>query len=300
MADKDDESIVFAQVDANLDTHPKIRKAGSFGRQVFEFVLRRNALRGFKGHVPVSYVDPDYLADQLMISPNDAVTGVTKAVTAKLIAIDEAADTVTIVGWHPSWGRRKKEGKERTADWRARNKAKSPDHGDARDVHASHVTDGDESDAREEKREEDPKRYIRARDRHPAAGRIVEAVWKRGEKRCTELKLARIPSVPSWPSMAGNDHLGRIAVLDRVCELLVDNSPEEAERIALNRVDVAHAKAVADREGGWFAPVQMFTPNSFATWARLDPKQFSRKPARGTDSRDAALDAVLRVALEDS
>lgn len=155
--DKDGESVVFAMVDANLDTNPKIRKAGSFGRQVFEFVLRRNALRGSKGSVPIAYVDPDYLADQLMIASSDAVTGVTKAVTAKLIEIDEHAGLVHIVGWHPSWGRRPKEGKERTREWRERNKAKARGQvttGDDGDATPSHATAGDESDVVEKRREE--------------------------------------------------------------------------------------------------------------------------------------------------
>jgi hypothetical protein len=131
--ERDSEAIVFAQVDANLDSNPKIRKAGSFGRQVFEFLLRRNALRGFKGSVPASFADPDYLADQLMISRDDAVTGVTKAVTAKLIAI-EASGEVRIVGWHESWGKKAKEGKERTREWRDRKRAGITAAGDAGDA----------------------------------------------------------------------------------------------------------------------------------------------------------------------
>jgi hypothetical protein len=288
MADKDEDSIVFAQVDGNLDTHPKVRKAGSFGRQVFEFVLRRNALRGSKGHVPISLVDPDYLADLLMISRDDAVTGVTKAVTACLIEIDDAAGLVRIVGWHPSWGRRPKSGAERTDKWRAKQKgktAKSPDQvtdGDVCDEETSHVTDGDESDVSEveKKREEIPEIHTRARDRHAAAGGIVAAVWKLGAARCGELKIANIPSVAPWPLMSGSSDPGRIAALDRVCELLVATPPAEVERIAINRVEVAYAKALADRDGGYFAPLTMFTPNSFATWAHLDPQTIGRKPAQ--------------------
>jgi hypothetical protein len=158
--EKDSEAIVFAQVDANLDSNPKIRKAGSFGRQVFEFLLRRNALRGFKGSVPAAFADPDYLADQLMVSRDDAVTGVTKAVTANLITFDHASGVVRIVGWHESWGRRAKEGKERTREWRDRKRAEGQlavTAGDDGDETPSQVTVRDESDAkrREEKRDPD-------------------------------------------------------------------------------------------------------------------------------------------------
>ena len=95
--DKDDESIIFAQVDCELDTNPKILEAGNLGRQVFEFILRRNARRGFKGSIPLSHIGPAYLARTLMLATSDdAVTGVTAAVTAKLIAIDEAEGVVRL------------------------------------------------------------------------------------------------------------------------------------------------------------------------------------------------------------
>lgn len=288
-----DDKEIFAQVDGNLDTNPKIRKAGSFGRQVFEFLLRRNALRGFKGSVPVSFIDPDYLADILMISPSDAVTGVTKAVTANLIAIDEPAGVVRIVGWHESWGRRAKEGKERTREWRERKNPKSPAQvtaGDARDAAPSQVTGGDESDgSRSEEIRDLRDTHPRARERHPQAGAIGRRVWDYGSKVRNELAAESLQVQP-WPIMHGTEHAGWVALLDRIGELLVGSTPENAEQVCRNRIDVAAAKARKDGDGNWFASASLFTRNSFDTFAGMDPKQFASKPAK--PARRAAGDLI--------
>jgi uncharacterized phage protein (TIGR02220 family) len=95
----------WAKMDARLDTSPKIRKAGRNGREVFLFLLRRNRLLsggGADGRVPASNIEPWYLAEQLMMSEADAVTGVGNAVTAGLIAV--SGDFVTICGFNEEWG----------------------------------------------------------------------------------------------------------------------------------------------------------------------------------------------------
>jgi hypothetical protein len=95
----------WAKMDARLDTSPKIRKAGRNGREVFLFLLRRNRLLaggGADGRVPASNIEPWYLAEQLMMSEADAVTGVGNAVTAGLIAV--SSDFVTICGFSEEWG----------------------------------------------------------------------------------------------------------------------------------------------------------------------------------------------------
>ena len=278
-----DDKDIFAQVDGNLDTNPKIRKAGSFGRQVFEFVLRRNALRGFKGFVPIAFIDADYLAELLMIDSSDAVTGVTKAVTAKLIAIDEAAGVVRIVGWHESWGRRAKEGKERTREYRERKRLEEQQavtSGDAGDDGPSQVTTGDESDgSRSEEKRDQKEIHTRVRERHPDAGGIGRRVWDYGAKVRGELAAENAP-VPPWPIMHGTEHSGWIALLDSIGELLIGSTAEKAEQVCRNRIDVAAAKVRDDGEGQWFASTSLFTRNSFEHWSALDPKQFARKPAK--------------------
>lgn len=283
-----DDKDLFAQVDANLDTHPKIRQAGALGRQVFEFILRRNALRGFKGHVPIAFVDPDYLADLLMVSRDDAVTGVTKAVTANLIAID-ASGVVRIVGWHESWGRRAKDGKDRTREWRERKRLDSHDPVttcDDGDETPSQVTPRDESDAKRREEKRDPEDKHRARERHPHAGGIARRVWDYGAKIRIELAAANV-QVPSWALLVGTEHSGWLALLDRIGEQLVDGTIESVEQLCRNRIDVAAAKARADGDGNWFASTSMFKRNSFETFAALDPKQFTRKPAKKRNGSEA-------------
>lgn len=171
-----DEKGIFCQVDANLDWNPKIRNAGRDGRDVFEFVLRVNAQRGFHGWIPVAYLRPQYLADLLMMTTDEARHGVTASVTAELLWFDQESGQVHIVGWSPQWGKEKNRGKsdaERSADYRTRKKLKvqlSLPSGvtESRDVTDRHVT------------------------RHAASPRHA-----RGEERRVEERI-RDPRGPDW------------------------------------------------------------------------------------------------------
>lgn len=145
------EKIAYCQVDANLDTNPKIRKAGRDGRDIFEFLLRRVALGRTAGSVPLKYIECWYLADMLMMSEDEARNGIARAVDAGLIGIDQEGGVVRLLGWTEEWGRRPKEGKERQAEYRAKHaKGRPPGDGALRGV-----TGGDESDAGEERRGEE-------------------------------------------------------------------------------------------------------------------------------------------------
>lgn len=127
------------------------------------------------------------------------------------------------------------------------------------------------------KKEDQKSIHTRARERHPLAGPIARRVWDHSAKVCGELSLANVKPLQVWPTMAGGDHPGWQLLLDRVCELLVGSTAEETERIARNRVDVAKAKALDDGDGQYFSPTGMFSANSFAHWAQLDPTQIGRK-----------------------
>ena len=143
----------WCKVASNLDSHPKVRRAGRCGREVFLFALRRNAEPGnpVPGRVPADELAPWYLADQLMMPECDAVTGVTAAVTAGLLAED--GDYFVICGWGEEWGKAAQSGRERTARWRENNKLHaSVTSRDGRDVTDRH---GDARDALEEKRSEE-------------------------------------------------------------------------------------------------------------------------------------------------
>lgn len=116
------ELITFAKIDANLDLNPKIRAAGRNGREVFEFVVRRNAALGLEGSVSMSVVRHSYLADVLMMTVADAADGLASAVTAGLLRLDSENQTVTIVGWEKNWGRGTNSGSERQARYIAKQR----------------------------------------------------------------------------------------------------------------------------------------------------------------------------------
>lgn len=125
----------WCKVASNLDTHPKVRKAGRLGREVFLFALRRNAepSNPVAGMLPADELEPWYVADMLQMSCDEAVTGVTAAVTAGLLVREGAA--YVIVAWKDGWGKDNGSGKDRTAKWRENKKLdKSDNRGDTRDV----------------------------------------------------------------------------------------------------------------------------------------------------------------------
>jgi len=149
-----DEKVAYCQVDAHLDSNPKIRKGGRDARDVFEFVLRRVAIARAEGFIPLKYVEPWYLADQLMCTEDEARNGMSRAVTAALLAIDEVAGVVRVVGWSPEWGRRPKSNAERQSEFRERNYSKSDDRVTGSNGESHDVTKITQERRGEEKRSE--------------------------------------------------------------------------------------------------------------------------------------------------
>lgn len=196
------EKVVYCQIDAHLDTNPKIRRAGRNGRDVFEFVLRRVAIGRTEGTIPLKYIESWYLADQLMMSEDDARDGTSRAVTASLLAIDEAAGVVRVVGWSAEWGRRPKEGAERTAEWRAKSpkSGKRVTLGDDVSSQPSRVTARDESDAREERRGEE--NTLSVPPAAPAESEGLFALKAKVDAATGDVgrKLAEKPATPKQPA----------------------------------------------------------------------------------------------------
>ncbi len=156
--------IQWCKVASNLDTHPKIRRSGRNGREVFLFALRRNAEPGnaTRGRLSGDAMAPWYLADMLMMSEADAVEGLARCEQAGLLAQDY--EGWTIVGWDDGeWGRPSKStvpGKDRTLAWRERKEANAVTQpvtlGDEPNVTVTAVTLGDaRDDSRSEKIRED-------------------------------------------------------------------------------------------------------------------------------------------------
>jgi hypothetical protein len=114
---------IFAKLSAELHRHPKARRAGYHGTNVFRLVLELNALQGATGRLTAAVSEPYYLADALMCSEKEAAKGLAAAVQAKLLEVG-ADGSIAIVGWDDDeWGRGARKppltGAERQARYRA-------------------------------------------------------------------------------------------------------------------------------------------------------------------------------------
>jgi hypothetical protein len=117
----------WCKVASNLDSHPKIRKAGRLGREVFLFALRRNAEPGnpIPGRLPKDELAPWYVADQLQMSEEEAVIGVTSAISAGLL--NEEGHCYQIVSWKDGWGKGSGTGADRQARYKENKKLRIGD-----------------------------------------------------------------------------------------------------------------------------------------------------------------------------
>jgi hypothetical protein len=206
---KANEKVVYCQIDAHLDSNPKIRKAGRDARDIFEFLLRRTAIARTEGTVPLAYIDPEYLADQLMMTCDEARHGTSRASQARLIEIDPQGGLVRIVGWSAEWSRQPKNGAERTAAWRAKQAESLGGRDDCDETRhtTSRVTGGDESDAREEKRREDNTEGVASAP--PATPGGLEVVRKK-VNRSAESRATKIPD-RAWKAA---DYLRECVIAD--------------------------------------------------------------------------------------
>jgi hypothetical protein len=111
----------WCKVASNLDAHPKIRKAGAMGREVFLFALRKVAeLDDNEGRISLRTLEPWYVADQLMRTEAECAAGLRAAIDAALIDCD--GEHYTIVGWDPNeWGRERST--DRVRKWRDSKRA---------------------------------------------------------------------------------------------------------------------------------------------------------------------------------
>lgn len=135
-------AIVFAKLDPAFLSNRKIVEAGRDGRDVFLHVLCANAGRGGLGWIPLSDLEPWYVARQLGITKAEAARGVELAQSAQLIAIDN--DRVEVLGWDTEWARRPQTNAERQATHRARNGKRVTGNPDV--VTTGQVPDRNESD----------------------------------------------------------------------------------------------------------------------------------------------------------
>ncbi len=171
----------WAKMASNLDSNPKIRRAGRDAREVFLFIVRRNADLDLGGRVPRQHCEPWYLADQLMMSENEACHGMSRAVAADLIR-DEGA-FFAIVGWDDQWSKRPLSPTERKQKQRAKDAATKPM---SRKVtkpnvtgHESHACHALEESREEKKREEKKAEATAAPSQHQPAVDAFDGYYKR-------------------------------------------------------------------------------------------------------------------------
>lgn len=105
---------------SNLDSHPKIRHAGREGREVFLFVLRRNAELNLGGVVPKIHVQPWYVAYEMMTDEVTASHGLSRCVTAGLLTETDACFVIS--GWDDEWAKRPLTDAERKAKQREKER----------------------------------------------------------------------------------------------------------------------------------------------------------------------------------
>jgi uncharacterized phage protein (TIGR02220 family) len=139
---------------------------------VFLFVLRRNAALDRSGRVPATYVEPWYLADQLMMSEEEARHGLSRTVTAGLLDVTDGH--VSICGWSDEWAKAPLDEAERKRRERERKKAASTNPStsadDVTDSHGRDRTDRDGPDSHAlDKRRGEEKRGEKEDSDTPAA-----------------------------------------------------------------------------------------------------------------------------------
>src|ERR1051325_11416005 len=161
----------WAKMASNLDSHPKIRRAGRDGGEVFLFVLRRNAELDLGGLIPKIHLEPWYVAYELMCDEVTARNGLALCVTAGLLA--ETETCFVISGWDDVWAKRPMTPAERQERFREKSKALLEDKPDTEpEVTKSNgavVTERD-SNVLEERRGEERERQTGTKPKRNARG----------------------------------------------------------------------------------------------------------------------------------
>lgn len=111
--------MAWAKIDTALHRNPKVRMAGRDAREVYLVILLANAEQKADGELPAFYADPEYLADVIQCTREEAQAGLKRCVTLQLLHVTD--DVVAISGWDDTW--RVKGSADRVAKHRAKKKA---------------------------------------------------------------------------------------------------------------------------------------------------------------------------------
>jgi uncharacterized phage protein (TIGR02220 family) len=237
------EGKLFAKVDANLDTNAKIVQAGRFGREVFEFLLRRNRINGAKGWVPAVEADPGYLSRMLWMPLEEANQGVTACVTAALIRVEPPR--VVILGWDEDWGAFAKSNAERQQSYRDRQSR----NGERNAVVTSNASNGSEK-IRSEKKRSDQKE----RESAPRGFRSWESRFSQAELEATDLLLSKMNRWTGVKYTRCKAHVALVAARMR------DGISVDDMRAVVGYVAVSLKWADEEKTRAWICPETLLGP----------------------------------------
>lgn len=310
---KSSRTVIYAKVAADLDTNPKVRKAGALGRTVYEFILRRNAARGATGAVPIEDVDPDYMATSLMQPAADLEFGLRKAIEARLVA--QEGEEIVISGWDDEWARTALNATERKRAERARKRG--PDRDASRDVtpdvtsETAQTTDQPlaplsrdvtasvtVTDQRDQIRSEEREPRAHARDPGPpttlavdeharARGRLADRTWD----RMNEIRVA-LATENRWNDVQPLNHQlhGHSELRARIRDAGAD-----ADRQCDHVMAVLEAEARRDKSVEWLCG-KSFSPKGWERALAMRLADVNRSRGGGPSARP---DPSERPPLED-
>lgn len=220
---------LYCKVDCNLDSNPKIRRAGPLARTIYEFLLRRHRAIDGCGELPIANIEPDYLIDVLMLDRLQKVTKVTDRsllVTEVSLAVTACCDSsllalrgdfVEILGWNDNWSREPKSNAERQRIYKEKKRLeKSVTKGNGRNV------TGNGSNAREEKKRKEKRESAQAREPLPFE------IWEKQEHLRRSLGLIELDPTPDRISKIEN--LLSLGITEEQCHLVLNQLADECRR----------------------------------------------------------------------
>lgn len=293
-------ALSWCKVDAALDGNRKVRRAGRAGREVFLFLLRRIAQVDAPGEVAADELDHVFVADLLMMTVDEAASGVHAAVAAGLIEISDGR--ARVVGWDDEWGKRPLTEAQRKARQRANVPTAIVTCPDMSRSDRDEKTPCPDSHGSEERRgeeiREDENRSLgstRARTREgplPVGqlGSLAGPAWQYALTVHTGLRGELGASAKPWPALMTG--AGATELVARIRERLDVGAPEVDIADGLRHVvDVTAAASKRERTLRFFTPSRIWAEPSFSRSAEstveqaLEPRKTRAGPAPNADPR---------------
>lgn len=249
----------WAKMASDLDSNPKIVRAGRNGREVFLFALRVVALRSVAdrctdstgGLVSRAWLDPEYVARQLQMPVADAEDGLARALKEELLA--DEGEMISIVGYDDEW-RPPLSGTERSRRSRARQRQGAGSNGDATPRNGRNARPESATPRREERRREERERSDQMAPSPPADLDVrfeqAKTLWSEQE----DLRRGLVDDgIPCRPVTAGPG-----AGLDPVVLALVEFEVADCRHV----LACFEAESRASRSARYFDGVSNWKPEN--------------------------------------